>query len=56
MLERQERRSWHDIVTLDESWLYLHRDHELIWAQLDTEIPERERHTVQFQKVVLTIV
>jgi hypothetical protein len=56
MLERRERRSWHDIVTLDESWFYLHTDHELIWAQSDAEIPERQRHTVQSQKVMLTIV
>jgi histone-lysine N-methyltransferase SETMAR len=56
MLERQERRSWHDIVTLDESWFYLHTDHELIWAQPDPKIPERERHTLQSQKVMLTIV
>jgi hypothetical protein len=43
-------------VTLDESWFYLHTDHELIWAQPDAEIPEREPHTVQFQKVMFTIV
>jgi hypothetical protein len=30
MLERQERRSWHDIMTLDESWFYLHIDREFI--------------------------
>jgi hypothetical protein len=56
MLEHQERRSWHDIVTLDESWFYLHTDHELIWAQANAEIPERERHTVYSQKVMLTII
>jgi hypothetical protein len=44
MLEWQERRSWYDILTLDKSWFYLHTDHELIWAQPDAEIPERERH------------
>jgi hypothetical protein len=56
MLERQERRSWHDSVTLDESWFYVRTDHELIWAQLSAEIPERERHTIQSQNVMLTIV
>jgi hypothetical protein len=50
MLELQERRSWHDIVTLDKSWFYLHTDHKLIWVQSDAEIPERDRHTVQSQK------
>jgi histone-lysine N-methyltransferase SETMAR len=43
-------------VTLEESWFYLHTDHELIWAQADAEIPERERHTVQSEKMMLTIV
>jgi predicted cupin superfamily sugar epimerase len=56
MLERQERRSWHDIVTLDESWFYLRIDHELNWAQPDTEIPGRERRTAQSQKVMFTII
>jgi hypothetical protein len=56
MLERQERRSWHDVVTLDEPWFYLRTDHELIWSQPDAEIPEREQRTVQSQKVMLTIV
>jgi hypothetical protein len=31
-------------------------DHTLIWAHLDVDIPERDRHTVQSQKVMLTIV
>jgi hypothetical protein len=58
MLERQKQRSWHDIVTLDESWFYLNlnTDHELIWLQPDGEIPERERRTIQLEKVMLTIV
>jgi hypothetical protein len=34
-------RSWHDIVTLDESWFYLNTTHERIWlAPGDTEFPE----------------
>jgi hypothetical protein len=56
MLERQGRRSWHDIVTLDGSWFHLHTDYELFWTQPDAEIPERERHTVQSQKVMPAIV
>jgi hypothetical protein len=43
-------------VTLNESWFYLHTDHELIWEGPDAEIPERDRHTVQSQKGMLTIV
>jgi hypothetical protein len=58
MLERQKQRSWHDIVTLDESWFYLNlnTDHELMWLQPDGEIPKRERRTIQSEKVMLTIV
>jgi hypothetical protein len=56
MLERQERRSWHDKVTLDESWFYFNVDHELIWLQPDEETPEGERHTVQSEKVMITII
>jgi hypothetical protein len=43
-------------VTLDESWFYLNTNHELIWLQPDGEIPERERRTIQSEKVMLTIV
>jgi histone-lysine N-methyltransferase SETMAR len=56
VLQRQQSRSWHDIVTLDEFWFYLHTDHEFIWLQADEEVPERERHTIQSEKVMLTIV
>jgi hypothetical protein len=54
VLERQER-SWHGTVTLNESWFCLNMDHELIWLQSDEEIPEREQHTVQSEKVMITI-
>jgi hypothetical protein len=58
MVERQKQRSWHDIVTLDESWfcLSLNTDHELIWRQPDGEIPGREPRTIRSEKVMLTIV
>jgi histone-lysine N-methyltransferase SETMAR len=56
ILTKQQRRSWIDIVTLDESWFYLHTDHERIWLQPDEPVPERERHTVQSEKMMLTIV
>jgi hypothetical protein len=56
MLEQQKQRSWHDIVTLDESLFYLNTDHELIWLQPDGEISGRERPTIQLEKVMLTIV
>jgi hypothetical protein len=31
-------------------------DHEFIWLQADEEVPERGRHTIQSEKVMLTIV
>jgi hypothetical protein len=43
VLERQEVRSWHDIVTLDESWFYLNPDHELMLLRPEEGIPESER-------------
>jgi hypothetical protein len=30
MLEREEQRSWHNIVTLDDSWFYIDVGHELM--------------------------
>jgi hypothetical protein len=56
ILERQKQRSWHDIVTLDESWFYLNIDHEFTWLQPDGESPEKERRTIQLKKVMHTIV
>jgi hypothetical protein len=56
MLEQQKRRSGDDIVIFDESLFCLNAKHELIWLQPDGEIPERERPTIQSEKVMLTIV
>jgi hypothetical protein len=43
------------MVTLDESWFDLNGDHELIWIQGYEEIPERERHIVQSEKMMIKI-
>jgi hypothetical protein len=56
MLTTQQSRYWHDIVTLDESWVSLSTDHELVWLRSDAKVPERERHTIQSKKLMLTIV
>jgi hypothetical protein len=42
------------MVTLDESWFYFNMDHQLIWLQPDEKIPERERRTMQSEKVMIT--
>jgi hypothetical protein len=43
-------------VTLDESWFYLHIDHERIWLAPGETPSDRERHTIQSPKWMLTIV
>jgi hypothetical protein len=47
---------WHAIITLDEEWFDLHKDYELIWLQPGDLVPERERHMIQYEKVMLTII
>jgi hypothetical protein len=55
MLEVQCDRAWHDIVTLGESWFHPSTDYEFVWLPRDEKIPERERHTIQSTKFMLTI-
>jgi hypothetical protein len=55
-LQIQCDRTWHDFVTLDESWFYLTTDHEFIWLPESGEVFERERPIIQSTKVMLTIV
>jgi hypothetical protein len=42
MLEVHRDRAWHDIVTLDESWLSLSTNYEFVWLPRDENVPERE--------------
>jgi hypothetical protein len=56
MLQAQQKRSWHDIVTLDESWFYLSTDHERIWPARGETPPDQERHTIRSPKSIFTIV
>jgi hypothetical protein len=51
----QSTRHWHDIVTLDGSWIYLFSEHDLMWAAPGEIIVDRERHTVQSPKFMLTV-
>jgi hypothetical protein len=52
----QSTRQWHDIVTLDESWIYLLSEHDLMWTVPGEIVVDRERHTVQSRKFMLTVV
>jgi hypothetical protein len=52
----QSTRQWHSIFTLDESSIYLFGEHDLIWTAPGEIVVDRERHTVQSPKFMLTVV
>jgi hypothetical protein len=56
VLSVQSTRPWHDIVTLDESWIYLFSEHDLMLTAPGEIVVDRERHTVQSPKFMLTVV
>jgi hypothetical protein len=56
VLSVQSTRQWHDIVTLDESWIYLFSVHDLMWTAPGEMIVDRERYTLQSPKFMLTVV
>jgi hypothetical protein len=49
-------RSWHDIITLDKSWIDFYCDHDLMWMAPGEIVPDREWQSVQSPKLMLTIV
>jgi hypothetical protein len=55
-LSVQSTRQWYDIVTLDESWVYLFSGHDLMWTAPGEIVVDRDRHTVQSPKFMLTVV
>jgi hypothetical protein len=55
VLSVQSTRQWHDIVTLDESWIYLFSEHDLMWTAPGEIVVNRERQTVQSSKFMLTV-
>jgi hypothetical protein len=55
-LSVQSTRQWHDIVTLDESWIYSFSEHDLMRTAPGEIVVDRERHTVQSPKFMLTVV
>jgi hypothetical protein len=54
VLSVQSTRQWHDIVTLDESRIYLFSEHDLMWTAPGEIVVDREQHTVQSPKFMLT--
>jgi hypothetical protein len=56
MLKGQRDRAWQNIITLDESWFYLSMGCGFVWLPRDEKVPEREQHTIQSKKFMVTIV
>jgi hypothetical protein len=55
VLSAQSTLQWHDIVTLDESWICLFTEHDLMWTAPGEIVVDRERHTVQSLMLMLTV-
>jgi hypothetical protein len=55
VLSVQMAHEWHNIVILDESWIYLYCEHDLMWMAPGEIVLDRERPTVQSPKLMLTI-
>jgi hypothetical protein len=55
VLQRQQTRGWHNIMTLDELWLYLSPDSDRIWLTPEQPVPDRERHTAQSPKSMFAV-
>jgi hypothetical protein len=53
---KRSTRQWHDIVTFDESWIYLFSEHDVMWTAPGEIVVDRERHTVQSRKFMLMVV
>jgi hypothetical protein len=56
VLSVQSTRQWYDIATLDESWIYLFSECDLMWTAPGEIVVDSERHTVQSPKFMLTVV
>jgi hypothetical protein len=56
VLSVQNARQWHEVITLDESWVNLPSDHDLVWMTPGEIVSDRERHTIRSRKVMLTVV
>jgi hypothetical protein len=54
-LSVQSTRQRHAIITLDESWIYLFSEHDLIWTAPGEIVIDKERHTIQSPKFMLTV-
>jgi hypothetical protein len=56
VLSVQSTRQGHEIVTMDESRIYLFSEYDIMWTAPGEILVDRERHTVQSPKFILTVV
>jgi hypothetical protein len=56
VLSVQSTYQWHDIVTLDKSWINLFSEHGLMRTAPEEIVVDRKRRTVQSPKFMLTVV
>jgi hypothetical protein len=56
VLSVQGTCQWHDIATLDKSWIYLFSGRDLMWTAPGEIVVDREWQTVQSPKFMLTVV
>jgi hypothetical protein len=56
VLSVQSTPQWHDIVTLDKSWIDLFSEQDLMWTAPGETVVDRERHTVQSPKFMRRVV
>jgi hypothetical protein len=47
---------WHDIIIFEEWWIYVFSEHNLMWTAPGEIVVDRELHTVQSPKFMLTVV
>jgi hypothetical protein len=51
-----QHQSWEFLLTLDESWFYLSRDHEIIWLRESESPIEKEKHMIQVKRKMITMI
>jgi hypothetical protein len=53
VLLQREKTLFQDIITGDESWIFIDMAPSLIWLSLDKELPTRPRRTIGADKRIL---
>jgi hypothetical protein len=55
VLSGQVTHQCHDIVTLDESWVYVYTEHEMMWVSPGETVPDKEGQSIQAPELMLTV-